>query len=113
MQFDEGVLDGACGDAVEFGDLSQVERIHSARWVGWKRWRNAMGGRKQSRENMCRVLQAYWLSCPLLLRQHPPHRRAPQAQVSRNRGLAEALLRQGPNLRGIVGLGTWSAVRLS
>jgi hypothetical protein len=28
MQFDEGVLDDACGDAVEFGDLSQVERIH-------------------------------------------------------------------------------------
>jgi len=71
-----------------------------------------MGGRKQRRENVCRVLQAHWLSCPLLLRQHPPHRRAPQAQVPRNRRLTQALLRQRPNLRGIIGLGPWSAMGL-
>jgi hypothetical protein len=27
MQFDEGVLDGACGDAVELGNLSQLDFI--------------------------------------------------------------------------------------
>ena len=67
-----------------------------------------MGGRKQRRENVCRILQAHRLSCPLLLRQHPPHRRAPQAQVPRNRRLTQALLRQRSNLCGIIGLGTWS-----
>jgi len=56
--------------------------------------------------------QGPWLSCPLLLRQHPPHRRAPHAQVPRNRCLAEALLCQCPNLRGIIALGPWPAMRL-
>jgi hypothetical protein len=32
--------------------------------------------------------------------------------VPRNRCLAQALLRQCPNLRGIIGFGTWSAMRL-
>ena len=27
MQFDEGVLDGACGDAVELGNLSQGKLV--------------------------------------------------------------------------------------
>jgi hypothetical protein len=51
-------------------------------------------------------------SRPCLLRQHPPYRRAPQAQVPRNRRLIQALLRQCPNLRGIVGFGARSAMRL-
>jgi hypothetical protein len=47
-----------------------------------------------------------------LLRQHPPYRRAPQAQVPCNRCLAEALQRQCLHLRGIIGWGTRSAMRL-
>ncbi len=59
-----------------------------------------------------RIQQGPWLARPLLLCQHPPHRRSPQAQVPRNRRLTQALLRQRPNLRGIVGLGARSAMRL-
>ena len=32
--------------------------------------------------------------------------------MPRNRRLTQALLRQRPNLRGIIGLGTWSAMGL-
>ena len=52
------------------------------------------------------------LSRPLLLRQHPPYRRAPQAHVPRNRHLTQALLRQRPHLCGIIGGGTRSAMGL-
>ena len=56
--------------------------------------------------------QGPWLSRPRLLCQHPPHRRSPQAQVSRNRYLTQALLRQRPNLHGIAGFGARSAMGL-
>ena len=56
--------------------------------------------------------QGPWLSRPRLLCQHPPHRRSPQAQVSRNRYLTQALLRRRPNLHGIAGFGARSAMGL-
>ena len=56
--------------------------------------------------------QGPWLSRPLLLYQHPPHRRSPQAQVPHHCRLTQALLRQRANLRRIVGCGAWSAMRL-
>src|SRR5262245_46030870 len=49
---------------------------------------------------------------PPLLCQHPPYRQAPQAPVPCNRCLAEALQRQCPHLRSIIGWGTRSAMRL-